>query len=176
MPKLSEGVVVGLIADTHVHLPYVRGVLPRRAVEVFREANVSLIIHAGDVVDPSIIYELSRVAPVIVVWGNADPPELRRTLSTVEVVKVDGYRVGVTHVLGIPPLWNHPKVERLIEGLDLDVLVFGHTHKPLLKEYGDVLLVNPGSPVDPMPPFLVKPTVALLVLGKEGVEVYFVEV
>ena len=166
---------MGLIADTHVHLPYVKGVLPERAVEVFREANVSLIIHAGDVVDPSIIRELSEVAPVVAVRGNADPPELQRRLPAVEVVEVDGYRVGVTHMLGVPPLWDRSKVEELVRGLNLDVLVFGHTHKPLLERYGGALLVNPGSPVEPIPPLLVKPTVALLVLSEEGVDVYFIE-
>jgi putative phosphoesterase len=35
--------------------------------------------------------------------------------------------------------------ERIAAGADCDVLVFGHTHKPWIREYGGVLFVNCGS-------------------------------
>ena len=35
--------------------------------------------------------------------------------------------------------------ERIAAGADCDVLVFGHTHQPWIREYGDVLFVNCGS-------------------------------
>jgi putative phosphoesterase len=35
--------------------------------------------------------------------------------------------------------------ERIAAGADCDVLVFGHTHQPWVREYGGVLLVNCGS-------------------------------
>jgi putative phosphoesterase len=35
--------------------------------------------------------------------------------------------------------------ERIAAGADCDVLVFGHTHKPWIHEYGGVLFVNCGS-------------------------------
>jgi putative phosphoesterase len=35
--------------------------------------------------------------------------------------------------------------ERIAAGTDCDVLVFGHTHKPWVREYGGVLFVNCGS-------------------------------
>ena len=35
--------------------------------------------------------------------------------------------------------------ERIARGADCDVLVFGHTHKPWVREYGGVLFVNCGS-------------------------------
>jgi putative phosphoesterase len=35
--------------------------------------------------------------------------------------------------------------ERLAAGEDAQTLVFGHTHKPWVREYGDVLFVNCGS-------------------------------
>ncbi len=35
--------------------------------------------------------------------------------------------------------------ERIAAGADCDVLVFGHTHKPWIHEYGSVLFVNCGS-------------------------------
>ena len=35
--------------------------------------------------------------------------------------------------------------ERIAAGADCDVLVFGHTHRPWVAEYGGVLFVNCGS-------------------------------
>jgi putative phosphoesterase len=35
--------------------------------------------------------------------------------------------------------------ERIAAGADCDALVFGHTHKPWIRTYGDVLFVNCGS-------------------------------
>ena len=58
----------------------------------------------------------------------------------------------------------------------LDVLVFGHTHRQFLKWEGSVLFINPGSPTDPLPPMLVKPTVALLLVTEEKVEPFIVKV
>ena len=35
--------------------------------------------------------------------------------------------------------------ERIAAGADCDILVFGHTHEPWVREYGGVLFVNCGS-------------------------------
>jgi putative phosphoesterase len=35
--------------------------------------------------------------------------------------------------------------ERIAAGADCDILVFGHTHKPWIREYGSTLFVNCGS-------------------------------
>lgn len=60
--------------------------------------------------------------------------------------------------------------ERLAEAEEGDVLVFGHTHKPWVHEYGDVLFVNCGSvgkPKDGDP----RGAFALLEAADEGVRV-----
>ena len=38
---------IGIISDSHDHVDNIR-----RAVSVFREASVELVIHAGDIVSP----------------------------------------------------------------------------------------------------------------------------
>jgi len=41
--------------------------------------------------------------------------------------------------------------ERVLESFStdcLDVLVFGHSHRPVCRQDGSVLLLNPGSPTD----------------------------
>ena len=49
--------------------------------------------------------------------------------------------------------------------LDVNILVSGHTHRPMIKEEGEILLLNPGSPTQPR---LSEPSVMLLeIKGKE---------
>jgi putative phosphoesterase len=65
--------------------------------------------------------------------------------------------------------------ERIAAGADCDVLVFGHTHKPWVREYGGVLFVNCGSvgkPKDGDP----RGGFAVLRAGSNGVETEIVRV
>jgi len=59
------------------------------------------------------------------------------------------------------------RVVRSAKKHDFDVLIFGHTHSPLLKERSETLFFNPGSPTNPLPPFLTKPSVGLLKMDKD---------
>ncbi len=179
VPELikSPGIrVVGLISDTHAHLPFLGGELPEKVLTIFKEANVSLIIHAGDLTSLDIIEELERIAPVVAVHGNMDPPEVRAILPSLAVEVVSGWRIGVVHDIGFPPLWGMAEMERIAEEHDLDVLVFGHTHKPFLRVEGDRIFINPGSPVDPLPPLLTKRTIGLLVIAEGSIEPFIIEV
>ena len=67
---------VGVISDTHV--PTRARHLPRRVFQVFEE--VELILHAGDLVELSVVRELEKLAPVLAVHGNMDGPEVRAEL------------------------------------------------------------------------------------------------
>ena len=179
VPVLSEDTyakVIGLISDTHAHLPILSKEIPESVFEVFKEANVSLIIHAGDVTNLNIIKKLERIAPVVAVYGNVDPPKMRTILPTMSITEINGLRIGVIHNVGFPPFWGMNEMERIAKEKDLNVLVFGHTHKPFLRVKEGVIFINPGSPIDPLPPFLVKRTIGLLVITEEGIEPFIIEV
>ena len=124
----SEEHVIGVIADTH-------GLLRPEAIEALQ--GVSLILHAGDVGKPEILTRLREVAPVKVVRGNVDKGEWAQQLPLTEVVEVGGVYFYMLHIL---------------ENLDLDpvaagfrVVIFGHSHKPLMEEKKGVIYLNPGS-------------------------------
>ena len=57
---------VGLLSDTHV--PEAEKALPSEVVEAFR--GVDLILHAGDMLVPSVLDELERIAPVLAALGD----------------------------------------------------------------------------------------------------------
>jgi putative phosphoesterase len=165
LAKLPENVTktVGLISDTHI--PDRAEKIPDRVFKVFQ--NVDFIVHAGDLVQLSVIDDLEQLAPVLVVSGNMDGPEIRGKLPKLDSFRVFDWRIGVTHNPGA--LFGMGKMRKIVKTNGFDVLVYGHTHSSNMKWEGSVLFINPGSPTDPAPPFLAKPTVALLRLTRERI-------
>jgi putative phosphoesterase len=162
LPRLEEtsGKIIGLISDTHV--PVRAREIPREVFKVFE--NVDYIVHAGDLVQLSVIDELEQIAPVLVVFGNMDGPEIRGRLSKMNSFRVFDWKIGVTHNPGT--LFGTSKIREIAKINGFDVLVYGHTHSPSIKWEGNVLLVNPGSPTNPSPSFIGKPSVGLLKVTK----------
>lgn len=125
---------IGVIADTH-------GLLRPEVLEVFRE--VGHILHGGDVGRPEILDELEAIAPVTAVFGNTDGWDLRSRLPAVATVELDGFRIIVTHgdQLGSP---TPEKLQAAFPGAE--IIIFGHTHRPLLTVVDVVVTVmNPGG-------------------------------
>jgi len=165
LPRLQEssGKIVGLISDTHV--PVRAREIPKGVFKVFE--NADYIIHAGDLVSLSVIDELEQLAPVLVVYGNMDGPEIRGKLPKVDSFKVFEWRIGVTHNPGT--FLSAAKMREIARVNGFNVLVYGHTHNSNIKWEGNVLLINPGSPTNPVPPFLAKPSVGLLRVNKDRI-------
>ena len=154
---------MGLISDTHI--PVRAKKIPKKVLEVFEK--VDFIIHAGDLVQLSVIDELEQLAPVLAVYGNMDGPEIRGKLPKLNSVKVFDWKMGVMHDAGA--LFGMGKMREIAKKNDFNVLVYGHTHNSSIKWEGDTLFINPGSPTNPIPPFITKPTVALLKITKEKI-------
>jgi uncharacterized protein len=125
---------IGVISDTH-------GLLRPEVFEVFRD--VDHIVHGGDVGPASILDELGGIAPVTAVYGNTDGPELRRRLPQVARLELDGFTIIVTH----GDQFGSPTPEKLQAAFpDAEIIVFGHTHRPLLTLVDVVVTVmNPGG-------------------------------
>jgi len=125
---------IGVIADTH-------GLLRREVFEVF--AEVDHILHGGDVGPESVLDELRAIAPVTAVYGNTDGSALRSKLPRVARVELDGFTIIVTH----GDQFGSPTPEELqAEYPDAEIIVFGHTHRPLLTLVDMVVTVmNPGG-------------------------------
>ncbi len=125
---------LGIIADTH-------GQLRPQVFDVF--AGVDRILHAGDIGPAALLDELETIAPVTAVYGNTDGHDLRVRLPQVARVRLDGFSVVVTH----GDQFGSPTPERLYaEFPDAEILVFGHTHEPLLTLVDQVVTVmNPGG-------------------------------
>jgi putative phosphoesterase len=86
-----------------------------------------------------VLRELRGIAPVHAVIGNTDDPAsgLPRRLD----LALGGLRICVTHGHEL----GSPKPENLASSYDADVIVFGHTHRPVIDTVGATLVVNPGA-------------------------------
>lgn len=134
-------IFIGVISDTHI--PTRAPGLPEQVQETFQ--GVDLILHAGDLVQPEVLYQLEDLAEVQAVAGNMDPPFLQQTLGTVKSFHFKGFRIGLLHGQG-----DRKKTERLalrtFKGFDC--IVYGHSHAPCNRWEKGTLLFNPGSPTD----------------------------
>ena len=116
---------IGLISDTH-------GLARPEALAALR--GVELILHAGDIGDPAVIAALLDVAPVIAVRGNNDSGDWAEVVAEREVFALAQRRVLLLHELK-----HHDEREHF------DVVVYGHSHRPLAERRNGTLYVNPGS-------------------------------
>lgn len=134
---------IGLISDTHLATP--ADPLPPCIDEIF--SGVDAILHAGDIVHPSVVDRLSVIAPVTAVPGNMDyHPDIAR-LASRRILRFDGVAVGLIHGWGAPA-GIQQRVYRAFEGENVQVIVHGHSHRPGIIQIAQCLIVNPGSPTD----------------------------
>ena len=147
---------LGVIADTHI--PDRARSLNPRVLQIFEQAGVEAILHAGDVSVSGVLEQLGSVAPVHAVRGNRDWVALKKLPADVQL-NFDGVIVGLTH--GHGRVWNYfiDRVKYILGGYRLEmfqprllaafpqanVIVFGHTHRPLNLLVNGKLLFNPGS-------------------------------
>jgi putative phosphoesterase len=159
--------IIGLISDTHV--PKKARCIPKKVFEIFE--NVDFIIHAGDLVELTVIDELEQIAPVLAVHGNMDGPEVSDALPILNSLKIFDWKIGVKHDTNI--LFGSGKMAEIAKQDGFNVFVYGHTHSSSIKWEGKILYINPGSPTDPAS-FLNKPSVGLLKITKETITPYII--
>jgi uncharacterized protein len=125
---------LGIIADTH-------GLLRPEVFDVF--SQVDHILHAGDIGPAELLAELESIAPVTAVYGNCDGMDIRARVPEIVEVRIEGFDFLLLHghQLGAP---TPEKLNRAYPGAE--VIIFGHTHRPLLTIVDEVVTVmNPGG-------------------------------
>ena len=151
--------VVGLISDTHgLVRPDVHTAL----------AGVDLILHAGDVGGDEILDELALIAPVRAVYGNTDAPGQPRLTTSIDV-ELGGVSVHVSHGHEV----GSPTPAKLLARYNADVIIYGHTHKPMIARADTRWVVNPGA-AGPRR-FDILPSVAKMAIRDGKVDVTLVE-
>jgi len=123
-----ESIRVGLISDTH-------GLVRDEAVAALK--GCQHIPHAGDIDEPEVLVKLRKLASVTVVRGNNDRGPWAKAIPVYDVVEFGSVSVYLRHdelELDIDP-----------KAAGFRVMLFGHSHKPMVETRDGVLFVNPGS-------------------------------
>lgn len=141
-----DGMLIGVMSDTHDDI-----VQTKKAVSRFNREGVEHVLHAGDLVSPFMLDTLKELsAPITAVFGNNDGdrsllekkssayPHLR-IAGTFARIDAGGMRIALVH-------GNDPVLLETLAGCtSIDLLVYGHTHRPEVREQVSLLIVNPGE-------------------------------
>ncbi len=114
-----------VLSDTH-------GLLRPEVLEYLSRADV--IIHGGDINTQAIVDKLREYGPLYIVRGNNDK-EWAEGLPHSITFAVEGVRFFLIH--------NKKDIPADLS--DVDVVVYGHSHKYACGERDGLLWVNPGS-------------------------------
>lgn len=137
---------IGVISDTH-------GMITPKVMRML--SGVDLLLHAGDVGNPTVLELLEKIAPVIAVRGNSDRGALARRLKPYEVIRIGRQYLYLLHDLADLDL--EPKEA------GFHVVISGHTHEAAIKQTDEVLFLNPGSatqtPYHPTTPSVARLTI-----------------
>ncbi len=104
------------------------------------------IIHTGDFVSSSVMELLAAYNTLFAVCGNCDESCVRRVLPEQRLFNLGGLNIGLIH--------GAKKSSSYIYELHsvfptANLVVFGHSHIPLLEKVADTVFFNPGSLTHP---------------------------
>ncbi|MDO5293230.1 MAG: metallophosphoesterase family protein [bacterium] len=116
---------VAILSDTH-------GLLREEVREELKKADI--ILHAGDINTQAIVDEMKSYAPLYIVRGNNDKEWAASIPESIRVT-IEGVRFFMVH--------NKKHIPKDLS--EVDVIVYGHSHKYEEKEEEGVFMLNPGS-------------------------------
>ena len=146
---------IGVISDTH-------GMFDHTIVTLFD--GVDAIIHAGDIGKLEVISRLEQIAPVIAVEGNND---WFNQFPTESIQKLAGHTVLIRHIFGELHQLQAADIN-MLDRVQPDIVIFGHSHRPYVDRLGRTMLFNPGSAGPKR--FTLPRTVGLLSLAENHVD------
>lgn len=147
-----------VLSDTHLKT----GEISPQLQKLFEECD--LIVHAGDFSTMEAYQAFNATGKLRAVFGNDDVSELKRLLPEKLKFEVEGVKIGVVHEGGLS-VTDTTAQGYLAKEMEVDILVFGHLHRPLI-EKRDIVLVCPGSPTRPR---MSNPSVVELIIEKGSI-------
>ena len=132
--------LLGIISDTHDNMDQLR-----KAVDLFNKRKVEHVIHAGDYTSPftfSVLNELK--CSFTGIFGNNDGDKLllqkmssERIFNQPHIFELNGKKIILIHEQHI--------VDALADSGHYDIIIYGHTHKPEIRNVRNTLIINPGE-------------------------------
>lgn len=130
---------IGIMADSHDNMTALA-----KAVSVFNDAEVNLVIHAGDLVAPFVAKPLKHLQmDFVAIFGNNDGE--RFGLSNVfykkihrppHLIKFNEKKILICH--------EPDNIDALAASGYFNAIIYGHTHEADIRQ-GKTLVINPGE-------------------------------
>ena len=168
--EVCVDMLIGIVSDTHGKTKRLA-----RAMDIFRDRGVDVLVHCGDIVSKKCVKQLATwPGEVYLVAGNMDRPHLEAIEHQAEAGGMHFARNFIT-----VPLENdaylaatHGHLDTLLqEWLELERFEYiccGHTHSREDRRVGSTRLLNPGALNNPKKPQ--RHTVIILDTLKDAVE------
>lgn len=144
--------LIGVMSDSHDNIYAVD-----RALNKFIEYSVEAIIHLGDIISPFVVRRMKNALKDIKVYavlGNNDGDInlLSKMFSTngwelysgPTIIKLDNRKFIIMH--GYDGVEHTEKLAVALTSInDIDAVLFGHTHRQIVKKVNNKLVLNPGE-------------------------------
>jgi putative phosphoesterase len=132
--------LIGLMSDTHDHQDYTR-----KAIDLFNLRRVEYMIHAGDYTSPFTLKLFKELnCKYVGIFGNNDGDKLLLLERSGGNIFYQPY-LFTLHERKIVVVHEHHLVDALADSGHFDLIVYGHTHEPVVKKVKNTLVVNPGE-------------------------------
>lgn len=146
-----------IVSDTHRQ--------NRNLFEVMKKVGpIDLLIHLGDIEGSEDEIELEANCPVAMVAGNND---FFSDLDREKEIQIGKYRVLLTHGHFYYVSVGTENIKREAISRQFDIVMFGHTHRPLLEIDDHIIALNPGSLSYPRQDGRI-PTYAIMEIDNKG--------
>lgn len=130
---------IAVVSDTHGNIEKTLDAI--RTIE-----NLELIIHLGDHVLDAREIEKQIAIDTIYVKGNCD---LEKEVYEEKILDLLGKKILITHGHNYDVKRGLNNIFYRGKELNVDVILFGHSHISLIMESENILMLNPGSPDTP---------------------------
>ncbi|MBR4086174.1 MAG: metallophosphoesterase [Lachnospiraceae bacterium] len=126
--------------------------------------QLDMVIHCGDVEGSEYALSESADCPVHMVSGNND---FFSELPREQELNIGNYKVWVTHGHNYLVSLGTERIKQEAKARGVQIVIFGHTHRPCLEQDEEIIALNPGSLSYPRQDGH-KPTYALMEIDKHG--------
>ena len=134
--------MIGIMSDSHDNLDAIR-----KAVNIFNNEDLEVVIHAGDLISPFTALEFRKLdTELVAIYGNNDGEKegLKAAYKKICVledfkeISIEGWKFSIIHGS------NQAIVDSLAKCGKYDVVIRGHTHKMGIIN-GETMIINPGE-------------------------------
>ena len=101
-----------------------------------------MVIHCGDVEGGEYVISECAGCPVEMVAGNND---FFSMLPREREFYIGDYKVWLTHGHSYHVSMENTTIKREAVAKEVDIVMYGHTHRPVIEKEKEIIAINPGS-------------------------------